>query len=749
MKLHEEDLNSLLSANNSPFFIPPFQRSYAWGKSELRRFFSDISRLLKSELGDQQPKQEHFFGTLVVKSESISIATNNIIIVDGQQRITTSLIFIIALRDTLPLTEEEKLILNKSYLYSSNSDYEHGIKLKQVTADWDCYKAIVRGEKAPRGKITNAYNFFCNELQSYLGDHPEVSFNNFINVLGRVNLAVIILANDPWKGEDPQIIFETLNSLGKALTLADLIRNYVLLELDSAKQTEVYDQLWYPKIEAELDPLSKDSKETSNFFRDFIQYKLSQSTKVVSYDNTKELYDIFKEKVVPLYPEKTALINEMTSIAYLYRVIIDPEYKPLLTSNKTNNNSIKELLIDIFQGINSDPFKSFVLTLLVSHQGLLGENTLSDEILIETLETIQTYLIRRRLCGLSGLENKNIPALCKEVPLIAASQTNLLHILLQLPYSLRLPNDIDVETKLRTLPFYKDLSKYAKLILGKMEKTRTKVSIDYRDPKVTIEHIMPQTLDSYWEKELGANFDEIHKKYLHNIGNLILTEYNFEMSNRPFSVKKEKLTQSSLGYRLDVIDVQQWNEDAIIKHQEWMILLFLETFPLPNEYRRTNNWNEKVVDTEVINLPLSNSDAKTVVTSRKPKSISIEGSIYSKRSFKDLYFAFLLHLKKNHRGRYEELVTDNTTPLKTKFKRPKVLNWLDNSIKDSIPRFEERYSLVDGTDISKITSSYTGDRRLAFLNNCSAGVFMETMKAISEYFDIPLDEIVINLQSKQ
>ncbi|WP_288201889.1 DUF262 domain-containing HNH endonuclease family protein [uncultured Porphyromonas sp.] len=742
MRVESKNVRELLMGNTSPFFIPPFQRSYAWGKPELSRFFHDITRLLESELSGKEPKLQHFFGTLVVKREYQSLDKDIIIVVDGQQRITTTLLFLLALRDTFPMSDDEREGTDQAFFYSSDSKYEEKIKLKQVTADWDCYKAIVTGKKAPSGLITNAYTYFCRELKALMQRVPRLETVHFVSILERINLAVINLENDPYKGEDPQIIFETLNSLGRPLTLSDLIRNYILLGLNSEEQTEAYEQCWFPMIEEKL-----TRKETSNYLRDFTQYKLSEYLVTASDSNAKQLYSIFKERVASEYEDKQLLILEISEVAHYYLAIVDPDYTPRLTEDKRFNKEVKDLLIDIFQGIKSDPFKSFVMGLLISHQGINGKKKLSDDALLNTLRMIKTYLIRRRVCDLTSGENKNMPLLTKYIPEIANGETDFLQIIKQLPYFLRIPNDKEIRSTLETLPFYNELRNYSKLILGDMEKKRSKVSVDYRDPLITIEHIMPQKLTTIWEQELGEDHQEVHSKYLHNIGNLILTEYNMEISNRSFETKKQKLGESALSYRLDIISVERWDEQAILKHQEQMIQLFLNAYELPDEYQIANNWNERIEDNEIRKFSITDSDAKSFVKFRQPESVTIEGKVYKENRWNHLYFAILQHLKRNYPNQYEVLVNDLTTHLK-QGKNPSVINWKDEELYPEIPSFNTRYALVDGTVLKKIPNNYSGDKRLVFYHNRSAEKMIEGINEMFEYFHVDGDEVIITLKEK-
>ena len=288
MKTYSFSIHDVLSKNAVSFFIPPFQRAYAWGRPEIERFFYDVRRIIESELdSNQKDKLEHFFGTLVLKEETEGFSTRWLII-DGQQRLTTVLLFLIALRD-LEINERNKELITSTYLVNPSSDFQDKIKLKQVTKDWDAYRALIKGEKPVPGNITRAYELLKRLIIEYHKSNQELTIEHYIKAIQRLNVAVIFLDERPFKGEDPQVIFETLNSLGRPLTLSDLVRNYILLGLRSNDQTEVYDNIWYPNIEKVLED------DTSYFFRDYLQYKKSTYLKVVSDNNTKELYQEFKE----------------------------------------------------------------------------------------------------------------------------------------------------------------------------------------------------------------------------------------------------------------------------------------------------------------------------------------------------------------------------------------------------------------------------------------------------------------------
>ena len=161
--------------------------------------------------------------------------------------VTTALVLLMAVRDLLSDQTSREQITG-TYLVSPSSTFEDKIKLKQVTRDWDAYRALVLGHPMIPGAVTEAYKTFRRLLTDYCAGDERVTPKHFVMALGRVNVAVIILDERPHKGEDPQIIFETLNSLGRPLTFSDLIRNFILLNMDSHRQTEAYEKIWYPRI---------------------------------------------------------------------------------------------------------------------------------------------------------------------------------------------------------------------------------------------------------------------------------------------------------------------------------------------------------------------------------------------------------------------------------------------------------------------------------------------------------------------
>ncbi|MDR1632741.1 MAG: DUF262 domain-containing HNH endonuclease family protein [Dysgonamonadaceae bacterium] len=736
MKTQNQSISDVLAKNATSFFIPPFQRAYAWGKPEIERYFADILRIINSELDSKQhDKLEHFFGTIVIKEESEGFAQKSVI-VDGQQRLTTTLLFLIALRD-FETEATNKDFITQNYLKNNSSTFEDKIKLKQVTKDWDAYKALVNNEEANKGIIKTAYQLFSKLISETKQNRSEIQFGNYIKAIQRMNVAIIFLDERPFKGEDPQIIFETLNSLGKPLTLADLIRNYVLLNIYSKEQSDIYENTWHSKIEAIL------NENTSSFFRDYLQYKTVRSIKVVSDNNTKEIYQLFKEFVDAEFTTHNDFIANIVRFVNCYKWIITEIVTDTISTNSNNDKEIKELIRNIFHDIKTEAFKPFVLGLFECHQQGINGTKMSDEMLIDILKTIRTYLIRRRILRLTQGENKNIVLLSNQIENLTKSSITMVDLLSDMSYSMRLPNDDEMTNYLASMNFYEQLKQYSKFILGKIEENNAKVSVSFRDAKITIEHIMPQNIENTsWPKELGASSENIHKTYLHNIGNLILTEFNSEIGNKSFIEKKKKLETSSLHFRLDILNSENWDETSIKKHQSNMIKWFLETFPLPEKHQHKDNWNTTKIINNISFSPLDN-DAGETAEGNKPAKLIIEGLSYNVKTWQDVFIQFIQYIKNNSDYDFD-LILDNQNDLFSS-KYNAIVKWpeLQSLINDNMD-LKSRYKTFDGKVCDKV-ENLTDDKYFIHIN-ASANSFMDRIANIMNKFNIPATAVEITLK---
>ncbi|MCX6147865.1 MAG: DUF262 domain-containing HNH endonuclease family protein [Candidatus Kapabacteria bacterium] len=736
LDVDKASIYKVLAVHSTSFFIPPFQRSYAWGRPEIERYFNDLIKIIDSELDISQPKDkklEHFFGTIVIKTETDKHLIKSTI-VDGQQRLTTTLLFLISLRDLETDEENIKMITNR-FLKNNDSIFEDKIKLKQVTKDWDSYKDLVNGTSNPKqGVITNAYLLFKKLILEKRKINQNYSYDNFITSMHRLNVALIYLDPDKHKGEDPQIIFETLNSLGKPLNLSDLIRNYILLKLESEEQDNIYNNIWHPKIESVL------NENTSNFFRDYLQLKTNTSIKVVSNNNTKEVYQQFKSYIESTFSDHKEFISDIVKYVPWYNWIITEVINDKISIEINKNNDIKELLRNVFHDIKSEAFKPLVLGILKHHQEGSNQYKISDIYLISILKSIRTYLVRRRLMKLTQGENKNIVSLCYKISEIAMELESINNLLSNMFYSLRIPNDLEIRKQLDEINFYNDFKKYSKFILGKIEEKNSKVPVNFRDAKITIEHIMPKKLSDIWKTELGLNYEHLHKKYLNNIGNLILTESNSELSNKSFIEKKKLLEKSTLSYRINIIKNENWKEENILDQQNFMINCFLNTFSLPDEFKTKNNWNEKIIERRIFS-PLDD-DAYELAEGKKPIFLSIDKQKIKIKTWQEVFIEFIKYFKSDNSYDFESILSNQ----KELFGRDDVIvkySVLKLMTEENID-LENKYKSFD-FKTSKKQNNLSNDDYFLHIN-ISAFYCMKRIASIMSKFNF--DESLVNIELK-
>ena len=307
-------------------------------------------------------------------------------------------------------------------------------------------------------------------------------------------------------------------------------------------------------------------------------------------------------------------------------------------------------------------------------------------------------------------------------------------------YRLRLPTANELKKKFQSLNFYEGLKKYSKFILGKIEEHNTKVAVDFRNPKITIEHIMPQKLDNSWKRELGENYEHIHKTYLHNIGNLILTEFNSEIGNKQFSEKKRRLNASSLNYRLSVTSVDVWNENSILMHQENMIKWFLDAFPLPTELKERDNWNTKSVESTTFS-PID-MDAGEIAEGNKPIELHIDNNVIKVRTWQDVFIKFLKYMNDNPNFDFEFILENQLELFR---KEDAILKWvhLKLVLEENID-LTNRYKSFEGKVWDKVKN--LSDDMLFIHVNISANTCMTRIANIMNKFNMDENSVQIFLK---
>jgi hypothetical protein len=268
------------------------------------------------------------------------------------------------------------------------------------------------------------------------------------------------------------------------------------------------------------------------------------------------------------------------------------------------------------------------------------------------------------------------------------------------------------------------------------------VAVDFRNPKITIEHIMPQTLSSSWTNELGDESENTHKQYLHNIGNLILTEFNAEIGNKSFAEKKEKLNTSSLNFRLDVTRRISWNKIDILDHQNNMISWLLETFPLPDKYKIAENWNTRSV--EKVNFSPLDDEAGEIAEGNKPSKLIINSKEIPIKTWQDVFIEFLKWIKKSRDYDFDSVLINQNRL----FGKEDVIIKCKNlkSLIDEDIELTKRYKTFEGNVWNSKNTALEDD--LEFIHiNASAKSFMTRIANIMNLFGMPEDFVEIVLKN--
>ena len=519
----KQDLLQMLSNNDVTFYIPPFQRNYEWKNEQCEIFLEDIVKTAKANISGQI--SEHFFGSVTFfQSEAVFGQPTKLILIDGQQRITTTMLFFIAARDIIT-NEEIKTFIDQKYLKNNNvsGESEFKIKLKQVETDWDTYKKLVLGITLTNDDKTAAvyrnYKFFYEKLRE-LTENKKLSINTLIEKgLSKFSIVTIQLEPDKNKWENPQEIFESMNSLGKPLSLADLIRNYLLLGLSAEEQDKLYHNYWLI-IEKTL------PDQVSNFIRDYMQCKDARPYPKATDNNHKALYAFFKD----LFKNKKSeeLLKDLVEYASIYACIA-------LYDVSTGNDNIDRLLNDI-RTIGASTTYCFIMEILEYWKC----KKINDNDVIEILRVLNIYIMRRRLAELTAPENKSMPLWIKHIPNLLFSndkKKKFFEIISIQETSMRMPNDSELSKCIKTRDFF--AFRQLKFLFALAEEKWTKSFPNLTDRNLQIEHIMPQTLNKEWIDMIGSDFKNVHSEYLHSIGNLTLIRHNQEMGNDRFEIKKE------------------------------------------------------------------------------------------------------------------------------------------------------------------------------------------------------------------
>lgn len=544
MVAKQTTLEGFLSQNKTQFVIPVYQRNYDWIEAQCKQLFQDII-----ETGSKN-EENHFIGSIVFIHDGVytSSEVKPLVVIDGQQRLTTITLLYLALyhfakgnkREAKAEEINEVFLINKFVSEDSSK-----LKLKQTDNNTKAFKYLLEGNKPEE------YQEYSRVIENYSFFKKRIEDSNFETILkGLKRLLFVEISLERGK-DDPQRIFESLNSTGLELSQADLIRNYILMGLAPKKQIEVYNAIW-SYIESHAKDETKKQSRVSGFIRDYLTIKnkkIPNKNKVYL-----EFKNQFKERDDDFYGK---ILTEIKEYSLYYNKLINPQKEPD-SSIRKELKFIKRVEINV----------SFPFLLSVYNDYTKGE--IEKDIFVQVLKMVQSFSWRRFILGLpTNALNKIFMTLYGEIDKGNYIQS-LEKALVQKRGVQRFPNNKEIKTALKEKDVYNIQSKNKMYFFELLENHNNREYVSTDNPDITIEHIFPRTPNEKWEADLDEReFNMMKDTYLHTIGNLTLSGNNGSLGNRPF---KEKKVMNVDGKEQGYIFSRLWLNTYLKEIDEWNVV---------------------------------------------------------------------------------------------------------------------------------------------------------------------------------
>lgn len=563
----ETTLNKLLNTSRQ-FIVPIFQRNYSWQKSQYEQLWFDILRASKFK-----EKQNHFIGSIVyIDMGTPAGRPQQLLLIDGQQRLTTISILLCAIKDYVQKFNLETKLINlakikNQFLYNSDEIDEDRYKLLLNVQDKETYIKLIDNTiftvNKPATNIIKCYEFFYERIEDFIKQHGQI--DEIYAGIFKLSLVSISLDKD---SDNPQMIFESMNSTGKDLSQTDLLRNYLLMDLTPEKQTRLYKTYWKSMEELFGEDIYKnDVNKFDYFIRDFLTLK-RDTGHICKINN---VYENFKRYYLDNNCEKFTVLKDLFTYAKYYACI------DLL---QENDDELK-LYWQEFKKLDSHVVYPFLLKLYDDY----SRQILIKEDFKKILQVVISYLWRRAICEIpTNSLSKTFATLYQAVDKDDYVNSVIKAFVFKSSYK-RFPSDYEVREKLQTKDIYH--FRLRKYLLEALENYYHKEPIDLNTANYTIEHIMPQNIEHNlsWQQMLGEDWQEVHSLYLHTLGNLTITGYNAEMSNKSFWEKvngESGFKHSHLKLNESIAQCDVWNKKAIQRRTNILTDIILKIWKYPD-----------------------------------------------------------------------------------------------------------------------------------------------------------------------
>ena len=622
-------LRDFIGTNKVLFRIPVYQRNYDWSESNCNRLLDDIYGIMQS--GDK-----HFLGTIVfMAAKSGGFALQEYIIIDGQQRLTTLMLILKALSVVAERVGDDCYHeIEEQYLHNKYCSEEFKVKLKPIKSDNNQFTLLLEGKIDEMDEDTHIYhNFMLCKDRFECWAERGINPSQVLDALTKLEIVEIVLT----KGEDdPQVIFESINSTGLELSNADLIRNYLLMNADD--QEKLYENYWL-YIEKTL----RNKMDYSNLDAFFMQYIVYKTSKPV---NSRQLYNSFVKLFKDSGYSQESILKELRYYAEIFGAFV-------YGSNKYSE-CINRLLYRL-RVLNQTTCYPFLLHVFDDyHQGVIDEETVE-----KILQFILAYLLRRMVCGVPSNTLRGLfTYLYNRIFKVASNKQKYYETLNKFLFTVSskdvIPSAGEFERALQKANIYGN-NALCRFLLLDIENGDGKEILQAEN--LTIEHIMPQTLSADWSHIRP----EDHEEYLHTLGNLSVTGYNSELSNKSFAEKQDIIRENSKAVILnsDVLDKESWNIATIQARAKRLAGIVMTRYKI-----------DRIVDDSIEfeyieTLTLDNYDE---VTGKKLVSFKLFGETYRQNKYALMLLDVIKLLDKKSPGKLQTLAENNYSFNSTKRK---------------------------------------------------------------------------------
>ncbi|MBR1483419.1 MAG: DUF262 domain-containing protein [Ruminococcus sp.] len=547
-------INDFIEPNKNQYAIPVYQRNYEWSREQCEKLFEDILKAYKRD-------KNHFCGSVVYAPLKEEHNIHYYVIVDGQQRLTTIYLLLKALIDSAETAHEreslEETVFNWDKYDTYDVDTASKLKLKPIKSD-DAQLRLLMDNKLDEVEKSSGiwmnYAIFRELVEQTLQEDPNISVKSIYKGIEKLTCAKIRLDYD----DNAQEIFERINSTGVPLSLADKIRNFVLMT--EADQDELYEKYWL-KIEQNI-----DKKTITTFFLDYL------NTRSEGFVKENDAYERFK-KYSADKESKEDILKEVLHYSKLYKAFLygDKAYSDEINYYLASLKSLKQTTVYLFLFHVFDDYSN----------GIIDQTELE-----KVLKLLLGYSIRRLMCE---IPSNSLRGFFKSLHArVFFNPDNLEHyydaivcFLQQITSRDVIPDDDDFIYALKNNNLYRKSALCRYLLIAIENQGKEKIVTD----TLSIEHIMPQNknLSKAWQQMLGDNWSEDRDKWLHTLGNLTLTGHNSELGDRPFEKKKEKLEEYNtkvVRLNKDILKAEMWNAQNIKKRAARLSKEVFKLFPI-------------------------------------------------------------------------------------------------------------------------------------------------------------------------